>query len=657
MSPTDAPVILETPAAPPLSWPPPGLEPIHGRLWRIIGTLATGGIIMVAPLLWALAVEHPFWSLGPMEGNWQIGTGLALFGLAVLLLGFAALVRLLRAAAHAADVGYGAATIWETAADSNRDTGFLIQGRRHFSHFDAAGRAALVRDRLRAAFLMLAAALWLPASFAVGVLLAARGWVSAPGIWLLTLGPAAVLAVIGGVIEISQSVRVSAAQNAWLAESGGEQRVLDEVRGWQARLSAAGDQVAMGSGTPARARQLRLGAVAMVALFLLVLVPTATIALTSGVGPALASTAVPTFLSVQETAGAAEVLRVYRLESDPALSPLAAGEALQNLVFVGPAQRPEPMERAPRARYEQPWFVDAETFPDPFSETAARDLIARTFSSFTPEERASLQQAAAHPAHAELAQLGRAPLADVVSGRWSLPFPDGSSLFDLPWPRFAGIRTAGLAHVARAAVEMSQGRTADAEQTARELISAGFLLIDEGPTLIDNMMGVSWVNMGGDALEELYRKTGREAEADRLKSARESAALSASMARVGNGEQDIHTLLRGIPALVERDDAMRGLRWEYLATFNMLAPCINLQKMVFGPDKTYVDWMDRAQKGLVRVPGEGALFELARSGASGVGDGPTTGALPRLLSLTLGTQTQPGSCARLVSALRVADGM
>src|SRR5688572_11125598 len=100
MSPTDAsleaPPAPSIPAVPPLSWPPPGLEPLHGRLWRIIGTLGAGGVVMVAPLLWSLAVTQPFWSLGPFEVSWQIGLGLTLIGLAVLMLGFASLVQLFR---------------------------------------------------------------------------------------------------------------------------------------------------------------------------------------------------------------------------------------------------------------------------------------------------------------------------------------------------------------------------------------------------------------------------------------------------------------------------------------------------------------------------------------------------------------------------------
>jgi hypothetical protein len=350
-------------------------------------------------------------------------------------------------------------------------------------------------------------------------------------------------------------------------------------------------------------------------------------------------------------AGAAEVLRAYRLETDPSVTPQVAGEALQNLVFVGPTQRPETGERPPRQAYEQAWFTDPDVFPDPFSESAARDLMARGFSSFSGEERTSLQQAAEHPAHAEFERLAHAAIADIPGTRWTIPFPAGTTVFELPWPRFAALRTAGLAQVARAAVQMSEGSPADAERSVREVISAGFLLVDEGPTLVDNLMGVALVTMGGDALEELYKKTARAEEAERIRWARESAAKSASMARVGNTEQDIHTLLRGIPDLVEREDALRGLRWEYLATFNMLAPCINLQKTVFGPDATYDEWMERAQSALARVPGEAALFELARSGAGGVGDVRPSSGLARLVGLTLGTRTQPGSCARLLSAL------
>ncbi len=643
------------PHPPSLSWPPPGLETIQGRLWRAIAALGVGGAITVLPLAWALAAEQPFWSLGPLEGQWPIGMALTGLGLSVTLLGFASLVLLLRHAARAADAGYGSATIWETASDLSRDNGFLIQGRRHFARLDPPARERIVRARMRGTFFLLASVLWLPSGFALAVLLAARGMLSVPAIWTLTLVPTIGLALPGLVLLAGQALVVGSARRQWHVDAGGEAFVHEEMRGWQGRLAAAGSEVAGGSGPPVGGRSLRRAALATAVLFVVIALPTVTLTLTAAVGPILAETAVPTFVSVQEMAGAAEVLRAHRLETDPDVTPQAAGEALQNLVFVGPTQWPEPGERPPRQPYDESWFTDPDVFPDPFSETAARDLIAADFASFSPEERASLAQAAEHPAHAEFERLAHAPMADVASARWTLPFGDGLSMFELPWPRFAALRTAGLAQIARAAVLMSQGRTADAEHAVRKVISAGFLLVDEGATLVDNLMGVALVNMGGDALEEIHDKTGRAQESEQLRSARESAGEAARLARVGNTEQDIHTLLRGIPDLVERTDALRGLRWEYLATFNMLAPCINLQKTVFGPDATYDEWMERAEEALVRVPGEAALFDLASTGTGGsIDEAQSPGGLARLVGLTLGTRTQPGSCARLLSGLEVA---
>jgi hypothetical protein len=377
-----------------------------------------------------------------------------------------------------------------------------------------------------------------------------------------------------------------------------------------------------------------------------------TIGVTTAVGPILAEIAVPSFLSVQEMAGAAEALRRYRLEPDVTVSPADAGAALHNVAFVGAATSPEAWERGPTTRYDQGWFPDPDFFPDPFSESVARDLVSQPLSEFSDEEQTALRQAAEHPAQAEFELLAKAPLADVVSGRWTLPFPDSLTFTNLPWPRFPEFRTAGLARVAKASVEVSTGRTADAEQTLRELISTGFLLVDQGPTLLDNLMGVVLANMGGDALEALYARTGREDEAAALAYARASATDAARMARAGVIPEDIRSLLQGVPDLVEAENALRGLRWEYFAAFNMLAPCINTHKMVFGPDETYDEWRERARDTLVRVDGERELFELAESGVLGSGGQELQGFFARFLSLTLGSGGAPGSCASLIASLQ-----
>ena len=92
-----------TPLTPrPLSWPPPGLEKLQGHLWRAILIAWAGSVILVLPLLWALAVEQPFYSLGPLEENWQVGVGIAMLGGIIILFAFGTFFGIMRASAEAA---------------------------------------------------------------------------------------------------------------------------------------------------------------------------------------------------------------------------------------------------------------------------------------------------------------------------------------------------------------------------------------------------------------------------------------------------------------------------------------------------------------------------------------------------------------------------
>jgi hypothetical protein len=158
--------------------------------------------------------------------------------------------------------------------------------------------------------------------------------------------------------------------------------------------------------------------------------------------------------------------------------------------------------------------------------------------------------------------------------------------------------------------------------------------------------------MGADGLEGYYVRIGEPDRAESLAWARDGALQAAKKARAGLIPGDARALLQGVPDLVENENARRGLRWEYFATFNMLAPCINLQKMVFKIDDDYDEWRRRAERSIVRVPGKQELFDLAESGALGSGGQNLEGFLPRFLNLVLGSGGAPGSCASLIASLQ-----
>jgi hypothetical protein len=136
---------------------------------------------------------------------------------------------------------------------------------------------------------------------------------------------------------------------------------------------------------------------------------------------------------------------------------------------------------------------------------------------------------------------------------------------------------------------------------------------DHGPTLLDNMIGFALVESGGRALEDLYAASGQDAKRVELRRSREAAERAATRVPA-SVTRSTEGWVRSLPAMVLDTTVARGLRWEYFLGVTSLSPCLNLHRMVFGPDDDYTVFLDRAHEALVRFPSEEGLFALARDG-------------------------------------------
>jgi hypothetical protein len=211
----------------------------------------------------------------------------------------------------------------------------------------------------------------------------------------------------------------------------------------------------------------------------------------------------------------------------------------------------------------------------------------------------------------------------------------------VPIPRFGELREGAYAHVAAAALAQYRGRSAEAEELIREVISLGVLLGDQGPTLIENLAGHVIAEFGGTALEHFYAAAGRDADASRLDAIRDAARRSA--ARIPHtGPGGVEAFVRSLPDLVADAGTVRGLRWEFFTLTGTLSPCLNLHRMVFGPDSDYRDFVARARSELVVWPSEEKLFDLARSGYWGPPDPEKQSLLGRFLGVAM--RPGEGSC-------------
>ncbi len=615
-----------TPGTSSLSWPPPALESIHGKLWPAIAVLGLADIVLVLPLLVSLGTHQPLGSLGPFGDAFWVPLATTFFGSVALVGGLWRLTKLLRGARTAAQAGHGWRTILAAAADEPRDTGFLLIGARSYASLSPSERDTIVAARILAASASLAAVLLAPACLSLSIVLGRLGVTGESFLWITALWIPVVLCAGGVFCATAARLLARSARASRPATAPPHASLQTAVTQWNAALNALRADRPAPVGKAAKPAAFGIGAVAVLVLAFLVVAPAGILTLGGTIGSILASIATPNFSRTRARLAAAEALRRYRLDPDPSISAETAGQALHAVFMVGQteAERKAP-ERKPVRAYPDPWWPIDSAAPTIRDRPRWVDsLFARR--RYPPAETAFLRRVASHPAHAEFAPIARARAADVIGTRYQLPFGPNVTFVNLPWSRFGNIREGARAHVAKAALELADGRPAQAEQTIREVISVGFLLMDGGPTLVDNLVGSALINLGGDALQELHRATGRRTEAETLAWVRAEARQAAERAVAGQEEgMSAEAGLRAIPQTVLDSTQATGLRWEFMGWTAVFAPCASIKTLAFGPGADYARWLDAARKSLVRRPSDEALLALVQRGPFGTG-----GCLPLL---------------------------
>jgi hypothetical protein len=637
-----------------IRWPPPGLDRLHGDLARVAARAALGGGILVVPLLFVLGRDLDLATLGPFADAWWVTLVLAILGLAFAADALVRTMTLLRRVSKALEQGYDLHTIRMVIADRDRDMGFLLTGSRHFSVLDEKEREAIGQIRVFSAELNALAGIWLPNALALGIVLGAHGVVSPATLWMGTALPSVALYGFASVAGTVAETRVRRARKRWYSQAWVEDLASEEARAWRGKATPTGEPVREASEDRSLGRVLRHTSVVMGVLAALIAVPILTLVPTAAVGPILTQLAVPGSNDVRARGARAEALRSYRVAPTPGVTPAEAGRLLHDLSYVGSDRQPPFGEREPTRRIAEPW-LGADENPTGIEPFAWPDsLLSAMVRGVTPEQRRYLEGLAAHPARADLSRLARAAAIDVASGRYEAPLPAELTLVDIPIPRFQELRDAAYSHVGAAAAALVDGHPDRAEELLEEIVSLGFLLGDGGPTLMDNLIGYAFIEQGAQALGDLYRAIGDTERSARLTSLRAVAdgAVSRSRFQYPRGTED---WVRSLPELVGDTTVARGLRWEVFIAVTTLTPCINLQRLVFGPDQEYWDFVDRAHDELVRWPSEEGLFELARAGWFGPRPGAGGTLLGGILSVSM--RTGEGTCGEVVRQLESAEAL
>lgn len=641
---------IEPEATPPpaqkyLGWPPPGLERIQGSLLPAAGFIGLGGLVLILPLLVSIGIRQSFTSFGPFGARWWVMGMTTGLGLILLLDGFHRFFHILRTGNIGMKQGHGWLTIAQVACDTPRDMGFLLQGARGFATLDIPARQAIMQSRLLGLGCYLAAGLWLLLGFFLSIFFAARGLIGHRTLWIISMGPS--LALFFTAIFFRMRGALLTRRPGQPDEAAVRSEISVQVSDWIGQADNMGGSGALGRGPVHRALSLRVASIIAITIGLIMLIPLISFIFVGTYIPQMTNM-IPRFQGVQSKAYRAEVVREYRPATDPAITAMQAGEALQVLFFAGSSRAPGEFQVAPVRRYDQGWQFGRNRSS---REANGFELMETPTAELTREDWDILRSEAENPAHREFAILGRAAAADFGTAHWGTSFPDTLTWFDFPIPRFQGISDGAKSHVAVAAYDLHSGRRAAAEQKLRDLIGAGLLMMDEHPTLIGNLIGMVITGIGAEGLESLYRVTGETAKADRIRQLLDDAEdLMRSPFFIRSGDINPENAVREMKKIAGNDFYLRGLRWEFLRLIAAGAPFINLNKAVFGVGEDYEEWLDSMHRSLVRYPGEEAMFTMSQYGmVAPAGTQVKPGFFGRLLTLTFGKSESAASIAMLLS--------
>ncbi len=352
-----------------------------------------------------------------------------------------------------------------------------------------------------------------------------------------------------------------------------------------------------------------------------------------------------------------ERLRPLVVKRDASITPLAAGRLFHAL---NPVKAQKGLSTHPEAAvssrvWEQLALSDEMFAPLRVKAEAgmAKEIVTAAARGFTPAEMSYLRTIADAPVWRDVERVASAPAVDVLGGLYVLPFDRGISVFDVRTGGFAEMKRLAYAGVSRAAYHVATGHPERAEAALKTVVSYGFVLIDNGLSGYDGLIGRVIIGIGQDGLHQLYALTGNQPgmalTAPLTPYARQSRA-NAESASLDASEQRQRILAQVNDPAVPRTIRLEGLRTLAFAS------CGGVRGTLLGPSSDVRGAFDAAGRDLARYPSEQAYVDLMyravdQFGASNV---PTNGITERaIMSAAIATSALLGN-PRVAACTRVA---
>lgn len=311
---------------------------------------------------------------------------------------------------------------------------------------------------------------------------------------------------------------------------------------------------------------------------------------------------------------AAEPVRAFAVARDPSITPLQAGQALNELQYRRPPS-PGFTSIVPAVRPVLPWRV-AKLTPDMFRSSRSNldngpwstTILDASVAGFSPRELAYLRELAESPVWQTFDLVARAPAVDMLGGQLRLPFDPDALPEQRPLPAYRVSKELAQAAVARAAYYMAIGQPREAEQVLRSIVSFGFAFIDNGTTTLDELIGTVIVGIGRNALQRFY-VIEHDPRASLPKLAAPTKGSFRRVSAVARAHPSPDEVRRHLLAELADPTVPRPERFEAVRALS-LVQCSSVRGLLFGQDDEVKRAIERSRDALARYPSERALIEL-----------------------------------------------
>ena len=297
------------------------------------------------------------------------------------------------------------------------------------------------------------------------------------------------------------------------------------------------------------------------------------------------------------------------------MTPLAAGRLLHALHPVKSKDEwaTYPVAAVPPRVWEQLTLSDAMFAPLRGKAEAgmAKEIVTAAARGFTPAEMDYLRTIAEAAVWRDVERVASAPAVDVLGGRYALPFDTRISAFTVHSVGFTEMKQLAYAGVSRAAYHVATWHPERAEAALKTVVSYGFVLIDNGLSAYDGLIGRVIIDIGRDGLHQLYALNGDRA--GMALTAPLSTLAKRAPVRAGSGSLDASQERRRVLEEVSDPAVPRTIRMESLRKL-AFASCGSVRGTLLGPSSDVQRAYDAAGRTLARYPSEQAYMELMYHG-------------------------------------------